>query len=251
MPKLIILGTSFAIPSAGHENTHMVLLGDERTVMIDCVNNPMERLKGAGLTPKSITDIFMSHLHPDHVSGVPLLLMALGLENRTEELNVYGLQQVNQAMQAMLGFYDWGTWHDFKVIFNDIPETALSPVLQTKEFSIFTSPVNHFVPTLGFRIEFNPSGKVLAYSCDTAPTAALAGLAKDADVFIHEAAGASPGHSSPAQAGRAAMEAGAKTLYLIHYPTGLYADDETILAEASQAFGKPAHLTHDYMEFDF
>ena len=57
MPKLIILGTSFAIPSTGHDNTHMVLVGDERTVMIDCVNNPVERLNGAKLEPNDVTDI--------------------------------------------------------------------------------------------------------------------------------------------------------------------------------------------------
>ncbi|KAA3648111.1 MAG: MBL fold metallo-hydrolase [Chloroflexi bacterium] len=251
MPELIILGTSFAIPSAGHDNSHMVLVGDERTVMIDCVNNPVERLAGANLRPGDVSDIFMSHLHPDHVSGVPLLLMAMGLNKRTQALNLFGLQQVNTAMQAMLDFYDWSTWHDFEVIFNDLPEDELTLALPSNEFNIYTSPVKHFIPTLGFRIEFTGSGKVLAYSCDTAPTPALSSLAKDADVFIHEAAGASLGHSSAAQAGEVAKEAGAKELYLIHYPTGEYADDEAILAEASEAFGKPAHLTQDYMEFEF
>ena len=251
MPKLIILGTSFAIPSAGHENSHMVLVGDERTVMIDCVNNPVERLAGAKLKPGDVTDIFMSHMHPDHVSGVPLLLMAMGLSKRTQALNLFGLRQVNTAMQAMLDYYDWGTWHDFEVVFNDVPDGALTTALECDEFTIQTSPVKHFVPTLGFRIQFKASGKVLAYSCDTAPTESLDGLAKEADVLIHEAAGASHGHSSAAQAGLSARKAGANELYLIHYPTGEYADDDAILAEASQAFGKPVHLTQDYMEFDF
>ena len=100
----------------------------------------------------------MSHLHPDHVSGVPSLLMTMGLSKRTDALNLYGLEQVNQAMQSMLEIYDWGTWHDFDVNFNDVPEDELAPVLRSEEFTIYTSLVKHFVPTLGFRIEFAGSG---------------------------------------------------------------------------------------------
>ena len=40
MPKLIILGSSNAIASHDSENTHMVLVGAERIVLVDCVNNP-------------------------------------------------------------------------------------------------------------------------------------------------------------------------------------------------------------------
>ncbi len=40
MPKVIILGSSNAIPSQEHENTHMVVVGEERMVLIDCVSNP-------------------------------------------------------------------------------------------------------------------------------------------------------------------------------------------------------------------
>ena len=41
MPKVIILGSSNAIPTTEHENTHMVVVGEERMVMVDCVSNPI------------------------------------------------------------------------------------------------------------------------------------------------------------------------------------------------------------------
>ena len=49
MAKLIILGSSNAIASSDSENTHMVLVGEEHVVMIDCVNSPIRRLGEAGV----------------------------------------------------------------------------------------------------------------------------------------------------------------------------------------------------------
>ena len=34
MPKVILLGTSNAIPTSEHENTHMVIIGKERMVLV-------------------------------------------------------------------------------------------------------------------------------------------------------------------------------------------------------------------------
>ena len=49
MPKIIILGSSNAVPSRDHENTHLVIVGEERTILVDCVSNPIVRLEQAGV----------------------------------------------------------------------------------------------------------------------------------------------------------------------------------------------------------
>ena len=90
MSKLIILGSSNAISHKDHENTHMVIVGEKRTVLVDCVSNPILRLEQAGVDFNAITDLILTHFHPDHVSGVPLLLMDMWLMGRREPLNVYG-----------------------------------------------------------------------------------------------------------------------------------------------------------------
>ena len=73
--KLIILGSSNAVPSVGHENTHLLLTTPLRNVLVDCATNPLLRLEQVGLDPIRLTDIILTHFHPDHVSGVPLLLI--------------------------------------------------------------------------------------------------------------------------------------------------------------------------------
>jgi ribonuclease Z len=249
MPKLVILGTSHAVPDENHENTHMAVVGDSRMVLIDGAGNPQVRMKKAGLDDERLTDVVMTHLHPDHVSGIPLLLMGMGLSRREKPLNIFAIEHCMEPMKKMLEWYEWDTWHFFPVHFHTLPEEPLHLVIDCDEFRMLTSPVKHFIPTVGVRIEFKKTGRVFAYSCDTAPTPTLADLARDADVFIHEAAGASVGHSSAAQAGEIARQAKAKTLYLIHYPTGGY-NYQKLAEEAEQTFGGPVIITEDFMEID-
>jgi ribonuclease Z len=69
-------------------------------------------------------------------------------------------------------------------------------------------------------------------------------------VLIHEAAGASYGHSSAGQAGEIAQVAGASQLYLIHYPTiDMQADQ--LIAAARDRFSGPVQLATDLMQLNF
>jgi len=176
--------------------------------------------------------------------------MALGLSGRKDPLNVYGNEHCLGFMGKLLEFYEWKSWLTFPVKYHEIPEIQNYQIMEADGCKIFTSPVKHFIPTVGLRFEFPKIGKVLAYSCDTAPTPSLIDLGKNADVFIHEAAGLSPGHSSAQQAGEIAAKANAKALYLIHYPTGVN-DTQDLIKEAAQTYTGPIGLAEDFMEFDF
>jgi len=251
MPKLIFLGTSNAIPDETHENTHMAVVGESHFLLIDCVNNPIVRMKQAGLNVWELTDLLLTHFHPDHVSGVPSLLMNSWLLGRSKPLNIYGLEYTLERVEKMMGFYEWHSWPNFfPVTFKNVADKEMAPVLENEDMSVFASPVHHMVPAIGLRIEFFVSGQVAAYSCDTEPCKEVVRLARDADVLIHEATGATFGHTSAAQAGNVASEAGAKSLYLIHYRTGDF-DPRPLVEEARSTFSGQVYLAEDFMELDF
>jgi len=87
-------------------------------------------------------------------------------------------------------------------------------------------------------------------ACDTAPCAEVERLAQGADVLIHEATGESYGHTSPAQAGEVARRSGARSLYLIHYPTqGVEGTD--LIRSARESFSGPVELAKDFLELEF
>lgn len=251
MPKVIILGSSNAIPTRDSENTHMVVVGEKRMLLIDSVSNPILRLEQAGLDFNDLTDIIITHFHPDHASGVPLLLMDMWLMGRQRPLDIYGLHYTLDRVEGLMGFYNWSAWPNFfPVVFHRLPMTEMTPVLDCPDFNVYASPVHHLIPNIGLRIDFPQSKKTLAYSCDTEPCDEVVRLSDGADVLIHEATGESIGHTSAKQAGEIATKAEVGRLYLIHYATGKYAKGD-LVAEARTTFSGDVALAKDFMVLDF
>lgn len=250
MARIILLGTSNAIPVPDHENTHMAVVNDDGVVLIDCVGSPKVRLEKAGISLSQITDLILTHFHPDHVSGVPLLLMNMWLRGREEPLRIYGLHHCLERVEDVMALYHWDKWPAFfPVAFHRLPEREFIRVLERDGLSIFSSPVRHLVPTIGLRIVNPAEDRAVVYSCDTEPCPSVVRLAAGADVLIHEATGAGMGHSSASQAGSVARDSEVGKLVLIHYPTE-DVETETLIEQAAETFQGTVQLAHDFMEID-
>ncbi len=247
MARLIILGSAAAVSDAEHDNTHFVLQGDhDRAVLVDCGSNPLSKLAQHGVGPADLTDLILTHFHPDHVYGVPILLMQLWLVGRRRPLDVYGLHHCMQRFEHMLDAFMVNTWPDFfEVRVHRLAEQPDVSLLDSDDFRIRAWPTRHFIPTIGLRVEVKSSGQVFSYSGDTEPIPHIITLARDADLLLHEAAGEGFGHSSAAQAGEVATLAGARRLALVHYPVG-NADTEALVAEARTTFAGPVTLAKDH-----
>jgi ribonuclease Z len=249
--ELIILGSSNAVPDENHENSHLVLSGSQRLVLIDCTGHPVIRLRQAGLDYRHLTDIILTHFHPDHVSGVPSFLMNLWLLGRTQPLTIHGLEHTLQRVERMMDLFDWGTWPGFfPVTFHRLPKKELALVLDSEEFSIYSSPVHHIIPTLGLRFLSHSSQRSIAYSSDTEPCPEIIRLAEGSHILIHEAAGETYGHSSATQAGEVARRSGTDRLVLIHYPT-LEKVTDHLIEEAKTTYSGPVSLAEDFMRLEF
>ena len=122
--------------------------------------------------------------------------------------------------------------------------------METPDFRIHSSPVEHMIPTLGLRVECRGEEYILAYSSDTNPIEDTARLAAGADILIHEAAGAADGHSTAAEAGEIAARAGVNTLYLIHYSLREETTEETLLAAAKKTFPGKVFLAEDLLAIE-
>ena len=250
MARLTFLGTSNAISGENADNAHMVLEIGERVILIDSPSNPLLKLASLGIDYENVSDLIVTHFHPDHVSGIPLFLMDMWLRGRKARLDIYGLAHALDRLENLMDAFAWDNWPDFfPVTFNRLPSKELYAAIQADTFKVYTSEVQHMIPTIGMRIEFS-SGKVLAYSCDTRPCAEVVRLSQNADVLIHEASGAFFGHSSSTQAAEIALKSRVKELCLIHYPTGEFYNDSTV-DEAKEKFGDKVFLAKDMMSLDF
>lgn len=247
MAEIIILGASNALPTLQAENSHFAVSVGERILLVDCGPNPLLTMERVGLEVHRLSDIILTHIHPDHMGGLPLFLMNLWLLGRTAPLTIHGLDYTLDRAERILDAFEWQTWPDFfPTRFHRLPEEEMTVLMDEDDLRVFASPVQHFLPNIGLRFEFLRENKTLAYSCDTEPCTAVIHLAHQADLLLHEATGPFRGHTSAAQAGEIASEAGARALYLIHYPTGRFSREDPSL-QARQTFPGPVFLARDGM----
>lgn len=220
MPRLIILGSAAAIPDLLHANAQFLIALKDTATLVDCGDGTYLRLVKAGIGVEQVSDLILTHFHPDHAGGLPALLITLWLLKRKSPLVIHGLEDTLARAEGVLSLFQWENWKDmYPVRFNRLPEQELVPVLETPEWKVIASPVKHLIPTIGLRMEF-AQGYTVSYSCDTEPCAAVMRLGHEANLLLHEAVGEARGHSSGTQAGEIARQAEAERLVLIHYPTG-------------------------------
>ena len=248
--RLVILGTSNAIPAEGRDNTMFAITSPGSTILVDCGINPVVKLGQANIGLDTVEHIIITHFHPDHVSGFPMLLMTMWLKNRTKPLSVYGSEHSITRLQSLMGLFDWDLWPGFyPVNFVTIPHSPFETVLETADFTIQGIPVKHFIPTMGLRIIDKISAKVIGYTCDTEPCEGVELIADRADILLHEATGSDQGHSSAAQAGEAAAKAEVGELVLIHYPDADSIEND-LIGQAGAFFAGKITLAKDLLSFD-
>jgi ribonuclease Z len=217
---MILLGVGTAVPDVDRENTHMVWDGPGGPLLIDAGGSTYQRLLKAGIEPRELQGVFLTHSHADHINGFPVLLFSLALVGRQEPLTVYGLEETLALVRPLVEAFQLEqyalpvNWHpvaagDTIPLATDNPDTWLLRTALTK----------HARPCLGLRFENQSSDTALVYSCDTAPCPAIAELAQGAHTLIHEATTSEPSetHTTPHQAGEIALEAGVERLVLVHY----------------------------------
>lgn len=221
--KLYLLGTGAAISDA-HRTTTMLALehADGGLIVVDCGGDVFQRLLACDLDPDGIEALILTHEHPDHISGFPLLIEKLWLYKRRRPLPIYGPKAALDIARTIFDAFDTSGWEGVpEREWNVVPMEPETELLQTDHWKVISSPVEHPVPTIGLRVE-SSNGATFAYSCDTAPSSNVVELARDVDLLVHEANGHLPGvHSSASEAGEIAARAGAARVLLVHLPPDL------------------------------
>jgi ribonuclease Z len=220
MAEWVVLGTAASVPDADHDTVGYVLRGTDWAVLIECGGSPLYRLARLGIEREELEAVILTHGHADHIYGLPMLVQGLWLGGREESLPIYGPLQALDRARQLLELFTLAKREDmFEIEWKQIPLRPHRAVLSLHGIEITASPVNHASEeTVALRLFSPATGQTLVYSSDTEPSSSLADLAAGANLLIHEAAGESRGHSSPAQAAEVAREAGVAHLLLTHYP---------------------------------
>lgn len=193
--RLYIMGTQ-AGPSVGgsrYQTCYAVVVGEDIYV-VDCGYGATAQLVRAGLKLQNVSDIYITHHHPDHNIELGTLIYFSWYAGKTGELGLYGPPPLKQITQDYLKALK----PDVDVWLDDIGHAPLEPiaihelstagaVMQDKNVKVRCAVVHHppVVPALAYR--FDTADRSIAFSGDTTPMESVAKLAKGADILVHEA----------------------------------------------------------------
>jgi ribonuclease Z len=196
----------------------MVWDGPGGPLLIDAGGSTYQRLLKAGLEPRELRGIVLTHSHADHINGLTALLFSLYVVGRQEPIAVYGLEPTLAIVRRVLEAFELEQYV-LPADWRPIQAGEDIPLPDVEGWRLRTAATDHPRPCIALRFEEAVSGRALTYSCDTAPCAAVTELARGSRVLIHEATtpGPFPGHTSPRQAGEVAAEAGVGRLVLVHF----------------------------------
>lgn len=225
MATLHLLGTGAALSDASRTTTMLAVEGGETLVLVDCGGDAAQRLLASGLTLSKVSGLIVTHEHADHVAGFPLLMERLWLAGIGPSFDVYGIAPAIAQAKRSHEAFDTGSWPGYPEIrYHEIDHTQGSLVLETDDLVVCATPGDHAVPVVGLRFHDKRGGGVLVCSGDTERSSEIIELARGADLLVHEATGAAPGHSSAIDAAEVAASAGVSKLVLVHLPPDVESD---------------------------
>lgn len=118
--------------------------------MIDCGEGAQLAFQRHHLKFSRLRHIFLTHLHGDHVLGLPGLISSLGLGSAGGEITIHTFADGKKIITKILDFF--ARELPFEVQFNVIkPEEAI--IFETDSISVRTIPLDHRIPTVGYVFE--------------------------------------------------------------------------------------------------
>lgn len=158
--ELQFLGTGAGMPSK-MRNTSAVILNlsaeGEGYWLFDCGEATQHQILHTSLKPRKISKIFITHLHGDHIFGLPGLLGSRSFLGGQEQLDIYGPPGLNEWLKTTLRVTN--THLNYELHIHEISEGM---VFEDANYRITTKNLQHIIPCLGYRIEQKPlPGKLL------------------------------------------------------------------------------------------
>lgn len=223
MLEIGFLGTGGAMSTSERDNASFLFNNGRKIILIDCPGSALQKVQKFGLNPRDLEAIVVTHVHPDHIYGLPAVFHSLMLEEGL--IRVYGSEE---SIQFCIRFLDlFGLRQPkFKT------RAEFRAVASGQDFSISEATdvtaiqVTHHPSSLAYH--FHLSGGIeFLYSGDTPAASSPIKRAGSLDYLCHDCSSPSrffeqypvlySMHTNSLELGRLAEEAGVKTLIPCHF----------------------------------
>ncbi len=249
--EVIILGSGTCVPSIRRAGPSACFRAEGVTVLIDSAAGTLRQLARAGIPYDQVDFIFYTHLHPDHVGEFVPFVFATKYApgyNRTKPVRVLAADGFCSFYGSLKqAFGEWVEPGDHILEIEEVP-VGMPASMQMPPLTVSTVHTVHTPQSLAYRIETS-GGTSVCFTGDTDFCPELIELASGVDLLVSECAAPEgkkiPGHLTPSEAGRIAMDAQARRLVLTHFYPNCDTDD--ILTPCRAVFNGPVIKAEDMM----
>lgn len=146
--SVTILGSSSAKPTADRHPSAQIVAVHEQHYLVDAGEGVQQQLIRTGISPLKIREVFISHLHGDHVFGLFPLLSTMGLYGRKTALRIHAPAPFGEILAAHLRYFDRELPYPVEWCETDTTKHVL--LLENRTLEVWSIPLRHRVPCAGF-----------------------------------------------------------------------------------------------------
>jgi ribonuclease Z len=268
--RVTLLGTGTPAVRAHRQGASILVEAGDEILLFDAGRGTTMRLQQAGVDFSQVDKLFLTHLHADHITGLPDLWLTRWVLGRHQArpIRIWGPEGTESLMVNLTAAFEF----DISIrtnFFPALPESGIAAnVTEITEGVVYRGngvivtafDVNHqpIKPAFGFRIDYG--GRSVVISGDTMYSENLIQYAQGVDLLIHEVAYANieqrqnpfwekvvAMHTSPVNAARVFAKVQPKLAVFTHVITADPKTDEEIVAKTAETYAGAVVLGEDLM----
>ena len=149
--KVVFLGTSGSIPTPNRGSPAIAVIREREILLLDCGEGTQQKMFAAHLGFGRPTKVFITHLHGDHILGLPGLLQTMSLLGREQPVQIHG----PKGLRPFIAFYNavFGE-PNFPLEIQEIKEQG--KVCTGRGYTVSAIPADHGVESWSYALIEEP-----------------------------------------------------------------------------------------------
>jgi ribonuclease Z len=156
--QVTFLGTSSGVPTRGRNVSAVALRLPQRAELwlFDCGEGTQHQFLRSELRVSQLSRIFITHMHGDHVFGLPGLLASLGLAGTCPGIDLYGPDPLRDYLEGVLRTSSTRIGYPLRT--HKVRQAAEggTVVFDDDELQVRCTPLTHRVPAYAYRVDQKP-----------------------------------------------------------------------------------------------
>lgn len=151
--QIEFLGTGAGSPGKFRNVSSLALrlLDENNSIwLFDVGEGTQHQILRSTIRPRKINKIFITHLHGDHIFGLPGLLSSRSFQGGQEPLDIYGPKGIKEFVAVSLRVSE--SRLTYKINYHEFDRGTDGVILEDDKFTVTVKPLDHRISSFGYRV---------------------------------------------------------------------------------------------------